>query len=1817
MNVSHLIRRRDKDDSSDEECESLTAGDYPVRSVHVNPAKSAKSTPNLLHSGSGKPSNNPFSSTSILPQPIICGSNDPVTRILPESSNSISSVANVPHTHFVPHLLPSGNLGTSCVSLQPNTSTSEAAPVRSISFGSAIPEAAPPESPLPRPRSGSWSGVNESDDELDQLQESPALESLEDYSRYGAMGNIRARPTLSRVQYLEARELHAQKMRRQLKFFFMNPVEKWYARHRFPWKLLLQVFKIIVVTIQLYLFAAQRHLHVAYLWDTRVSFSHMFLLGWDSTREVNVYPPSDGPLAVYTRQQFYDYLDYGIIAYTNLSDISIGSYDYHMLNTTTVMPSHICCEHYTDNFSNLLSGVCPCPALRCVSLSCSQVRVPVLLSGACPCPALRCVSLSCSQVRVPVLLSECVDVPFEAVNTSSSWSTRDFLASQNFTVAFDMLLSCQYFFKVKAVKLRSPPSELTPDCYNLTATVLFDNYDRDGQMLVGLNIEATVLSCDTDHDEQDQRPAVTTINILTMVMCCVSLLMCCRSLYRAQLLRYKSVHFFRTHYNKILSKWDELEFCNLWYVLICVNDILIMTGTILKLGLESRVLRLNKTEFIKATKANHEGYMDTWNICSLFLGVGNLLVWFGCLRYLGFFETYNVLILTLKKCLPNVLRYSICITMVFAGYCLCGWLVLSPYHIKFGSLSTTMECLYSLINGDDMFATFSSTSAKDPVIWWFSRLYLYSFISLFVYVILSLFLALIMDAYDTIKKYYSEGFPKSPLQKFIEECEEDATSHVFREEGDRTIHDFVNSVCCCCCLSESLRRIIFGNNAPSIHPPTRGVRVAAAAEAESNWHLWLLEQGQSHILFGVVLCRTDGACQVDKEEIPKVASALEQADSDVAIPLVPNVCSSSAAFPSESDNGLSFKIQAKLEETWFVDGITDKETDYLTSNVQIFTDRTSNNGSPSSYCAVKNIRGESSHSTDSAPVLSPIPEQLAIISSEEVAPALSPAPLSSSQPDLDKQCNGTKIFTQDKEVSEKILQSGVELSTSSNYETETNSDSSSLSSLSSPLQIIPVLHSQGESPPNDIKEQLDEFNLVPSFTAASVLALPSSPDLVNSSAVDVLNSLEDSEAYDDLSNINLSACPLSTIDEEDVQNEVSSLSTSACISFSAVSSTLSRIPVKDSGTLIDVMPRFDVNHSHDNSTFLCMSDALKERFSSSPVKVSASSSSIEPPNTNSSPSSSSGVSPGPQPETQLVHSVCINNIQKNTSFATHPPTLIAHATTIPQPLLTNIATSTQSSAFLNSGINPCVIAPILSPTVKTSIISPSAIQSIIGSNPICNISASIVQTPLSISPVIQTSVIPNAILQQPASQLLPKSGSAEHVLVQKAMPPSVAKSLANHALNSSIVSSTNSLLKSNILLEHTISTSDSSRIIVGNCNPNLIHQAFHPALSHQKFTSTINQNFVPYSVPSTAPASLPVSYTIAASTHSNPSIAYTVASTSAASSSVSSNFLNILPAGTIFSTNVNDRKPNGETPTKNTPALNNGASLYSVMFSEGDSTKITIKRTPPENTFVTNPTLGTLSKIPQIRPDVTNLNLHANQFNANLLKKPMKPKAKPKPKPKRKGCRCGNATPSPGKLTCCGQRCPCYVEAKACIECRCKGCRNPHRPGGKKVRPVIPHQANIRIHQIKPVPIKPAMNNCHSNAVTPVIGIPISMSSQFSQQSSVQNSSGLQSNFVASSVSSSSQTIRTLQAIHAVKAVQGIGSVQSMVSEGQIFNIKDSIVENSLGVDSCQNSIEPVSSVVSVKPMKFQFDTACNPLLNLDQFSHSIETENSDVEIDS
>ncbi|XP_073998934.1 mucolipin-3-like isoform X2 [Rhodnius prolixus] len=500
------------------------------------------------------------------------------------------------------------------------------------------------------------------------------------------------------------------KLRRKLKFFFMNPIEKWQTKKRFPYKFLVQIIKILLVTFQLCLFAHSRYNHVNYSWDNRITFSHLFLKGWDPTREVNAYPPGLGPLALYNKNDFYETIDYAIRGYKNISD-AIGPYSYAN-EENKIVPPVICLHLYKEG---LIFGFNESYVFN------SEITV-------------KCCNLSIfghSKLSVGLCLN-------------------------NYSIQFSALVKATVKFSLKTVNFKTAGPLSQPDCYKFNIVILFDNGDMDGQMVLSLDAEPVRLQCKGDieyiSDNNIDYILRSILNFLVILICALSFLLCIRAIIRAQQLKYETVHFFRNYYKKELSLEGRWEFWNLWYIMILVNDTLIIIGSCIKEEIERK-------QFVG----------DQWNTCSVCLGTGNLLIWFGVLRYLGFFKTYNVVILTLKKAFPKVIRFLSCAILIYAGFTFCGWLILGPYHIKFRTLASTSECLFALINGDDMYATFSIMAVKSSVLWWYSRLYLYSFISLYIYVVLSLFISIIMDAYETIKLYYKEGFPKNDLQIFMTE----------------------------------------------------------------------------------------------------------------------------------------------------------------------------------------------------------------------------------------------------------------------------------------------------------------------------------------------------------------------------------------------------------------------------------------------------------------------------------------------------------------------------------------------------------------------------------------------------------------------------------------------------------------------------------------------------------------------------------------------------------------------------------------------------------------------------------------------------------------------------------------------------------------------------------------------------------------------------------------------------------------------------------------------------------------------------------------
>nr|NVI71447.1 transient receptor potential cation channel, mucolipin ortholog [Cucujiformia] len=387
--------------------------------------------------------------------------------------------------------------------------------------------------------------------------------------------------------------------------------------------------------------------HVNYTWDNRITFSHLFLKGWDATREINSYPPTAGPLAIYEINEFYETIDFAFDGYANISK-AIGTYSY--TNEDNTMSDMVLCLY-------------------------SYKKGEIF-------------GFNESYIFNSEIVKSCTNITHDI--KEGKLNSKLYLADKD--IKFSALVKAYLDFSLKTVNFKSAGRISPPNCYQFDITILFDNADHDGQMIITLDAEATRLNCKGDI-EFVTRSRIDTLlrsllNYIIIFICSLSFVLCARAIWRAQQLRAVTECFFKENFDKTLNTSDKRKFLNLWYVMIIINDFLIIVGSSIQEQIE-------REEFTS----------DQWNVCSVFLGLGSLLVWFGVLRYLGFFKTYNVVILTLEKAAPQVMRFLLCALLIYAGFTFCGWLVLGPYHLKFKSLSTTSECLFSLINGDDMFAT--------------------------------------------------------------------------------------------------------------------------------------------------------------------------------------------------------------------------------------------------------------------------------------------------------------------------------------------------------------------------------------------------------------------------------------------------------------------------------------------------------------------------------------------------------------------------------------------------------------------------------------------------------------------------------------------------------------------------------------------------------------------------------------------------------------------------------------------------------------------------------------------------------------------------------------------------------------------------------------------------------------------------------------------------------------------------------------------------------------------------------------------------------
>uniref|UniRef100_A0A8D0DV09 Mucolipin TRP cation channel 2 n=1 Tax=Salvator merianae TaxID=96440 RepID=A0A8D0DV09_SALMN len=537
------------------------------------------------------------------------------------------------------------------------------------------------------------------------------------------LGKGRALVTRSMMAQPDSDFKEEESLREDLKFYFMNPCEKYRARRQIPWKLGLQILKIVMVTTQLILFGLSNQLVVSFKEENTMAFKHLFLKNYSGVDE------DDYSCSIYTQQDVYDSIFFAINQYRQLKNISLGTLGY---------------EQDEDDLSGL--QICK-----------QQYRKGTMLPSNDTLHIDSAIETECILLEPQVLATK---------------EISDLRNSSFFSLEFYRLIQVEISFKLKGIDLQTIHARELPDCYEFENTITFNNRAHSGKMKIYFDTDADIQECkDWNISGSIQKNTQYTLVFdgFVIVSCFASLILCTRSIVLALKLQKRFVNFFLEKYKRHVCNADRLEFLNGWYVLVIVSDMMTIIGSIMKMEIKAKNL-------------------TSYDVCSILLGTSTLFVWVGVIRYLGYFQTYNVLILTMQASLPKVLRFCCCAGMIYLGYTFCGWIVLGPYHEKFEDLNTVAECLFSLVNGDDMFATFAQIQQKSTLVWLFSRLYLYSFISLFIYMILSLFIALITDAYDTIKKYQQIGFPVTDLHEFLKEC----SNEEFSTRSEASL-----GFCCC------------------------------------------------------------------------------------------------------------------------------------------------------------------------------------------------------------------------------------------------------------------------------------------------------------------------------------------------------------------------------------------------------------------------------------------------------------------------------------------------------------------------------------------------------------------------------------------------------------------------------------------------------------------------------------------------------------------------------------------------------------------------------------------------------------------------------------------------------------------------------------------------------------------------------------------------------------------------------------------------------------------------------------------------------------
>eukprot|EP00698_Gefionella_okellyi_P009876 TRINITY_DN2533_c0_g1_i1.p1 TRINITY_DN2533_c0_g1~~TRINITY_DN2533_c0_g1_i1.p1 ORF type:complete len:603 (+),score=99.22 TRINITY_DN2533_c0_g1_i1:30-1811(+) len=475
---------------------------------------------------------------------------------------------------------------------------------------------------------------------------------------------------------------------------FLSPLQKWIRFRRFPWKFVIHLLIAVLTTVQMLLLAQSNEFYKGNI---------------SSFREAYLPPPSpDNTRYLYTVTETIRQINTSVINYFDMGDDSLTNYSYPYDAKGHIQPIPMTVNLYIDGLDGPIQSLTyylteqdPCGPFCGDPLQ----HQDTLQSAATI--TLQFIVFSEEQSEgVPMVVQWTTDVlyDFTVRGTRCEVSAATDTASDEATLYLWYRRPIRFWLSV-IILLAALLSVL------LVGKVLwraFRMYSRMREVMTGRSGAYSPRTMSNFHrlmGQLDNDTPRTSIQV-------------------EQPMLLQPQH--RANYWAKLPWSKRLRLFNVWHFVALMTNMFNIASAIITLSGSS-------------TNIIHQGPRFILAISTMFSCVVML-------RYFEFDPKFYLLMNTLRTALPTVLRYLTNIAPLFFGYALFGVAFFGSCDKQFGTLDSASVTLFSLLNGDEIAATFDTIYICQPVV---SRIYLYSFVALFIYAVLNIFIAILQDAFIT------------------------------------------------------------------------------------------------------------------------------------------------------------------------------------------------------------------------------------------------------------------------------------------------------------------------------------------------------------------------------------------------------------------------------------------------------------------------------------------------------------------------------------------------------------------------------------------------------------------------------------------------------------------------------------------------------------------------------------------------------------------------------------------------------------------------------------------------------------------------------------------------------------------------------------------------------------------------------------------------------------------------------------------------------------------------------------------------------------